>query len=244
MISPPREKPCSPTQLRLPRPVARAKSKASSRSKRCSSPTSPALRTCNCQSPAATARASWVPLPRPTCSRGASTTSISQASVSESPQCFLQAAAKPTARSASGPRADSSAVGCIRSQTPGRSTISPTPPKLRMAGSPNESMPRCSRAGERTSTLRTDSPPGSRFGSGDSGDEPFEGVTMRPASRSTHRTRDKGARPRPVSPATPPDVSRAARSHIAPAPRRSSPRVGQARRTAARSPRGGSAPAG
>jgi len=101
--------------------------------------------------PAATARASCVPLPRPAWGGAAFTTSIAQPESGRF-QARRQVRANSSARSASGPRASSRSARRSRRCTPGRSTITPTPPNARASGTPKENMPRCSRAGVRSST--------------------------------------------------------------------------------------------
>src|SRR4051812_21509812 len=127
-----------PTAERAARPAASARPGAST-----SRPSSAA-------SAWATASASLVPEPRPTCCGIASTTR--KCAPPSSPSASRQRRANVNARSASAPSADSSSARSASSTTAGRLTDTPSPPKRRAPSPATASMPRCSRAGATTRT--------------------------------------------------------------------------------------------
>ena len=133
-----------PTAERAARPTASASSGA------------PTVRSSSAASACATASASFVPDPSPTCGGIASTTRT--CAPPASPSASWQRRANASARSASAPSADSSSAGCASTTTAGRTTATPSPPKRRGPSPATASIPRCSRAGASTRTPRHSSP--------------------------------------------------------------------------------------
>src|SRR5215218_2203250 len=141
--SPPRANVHIPTAERAARPAALASAGAS------------AVRPCSAASACATASASFVPDPSPTCGGIAST--MRRCAPPVSPSASRQCCANVSARSASAPSTESSSPGCASSTTAGRLTDTPSPPKRRAPSPATASMPRCRRAGASTRTVNVTS---------------------------------------------------------------------------------------
>ena len=101
--------------------------------------------------------ANCVPVPKPTCSRGARVTSIRHLG---SPAAGLPPAARAArctmlrVRSASRPAISSRSAGRRQSRSPGADIMAPTPPNCRAPGRLTDSMPKWSRLGAATWTAR------------------------------------------------------------------------------------------